>query len=193
MLNDSIAAKGHDATSNIQRRKSRIPENIHSHNSDCHGVDAFYTRPMGSEPRPPRRITIALRNDLQGRVAQAAANLNQNSNYFVNQCVEGLLDAIEGEDISHDIPVFKLARVIKGKPILDAKWVTALCCLLAPDTDELPLWHRRYFAELMNKHEGKLTHDFIRLYFTQAAEMDRHRTESDKQVARLKKAVSHEK
>lgn len=52
------------------------------------------------------------------------------------------------------------------------------------------IWHRRYFAELINKHEGKLTHEFINLYWKQAAERNRQRIEEEKEVAKLKKTKS---
>ena len=144
---------------------------------------------MEKEPKVPRRVTMALRNDLNERVFKKAEELGQNANYFVNQCIEGILDAMDADDISHDIPVLKLDRIMKGKTMLDSKWVNALCAFIVPNVnvEEVTVWHRRYFAELTNKHEGKLTHEFINLYWKQAAERNRQRLEEEKEVAKLKK------
>jgi hypothetical protein len=53
--------------------------------------------------------------------------------------------------------------------------------------EEVTTWHRRFFAELVNKHDGKLTQEFIELYWKKAVEMNRQRIEMEKDVARLKK------
>jgi hypothetical protein len=97
---------------------------------------------------------------------------------------------MDADDISHDIPVLKLDRIMKGKTMLDSKWVNALCAFIVPnvDVEEVTVWQRRYFAELINKHEGKLTHEFINLYWKQAADRNRKRIEDEKEVARLRKA-----
>jgi hypothetical protein len=145
---------------------------------------------MENETKTPRRVTMALRNDLNERVFKKAEELGQNANYFVNQCVEGILDAMDGDDIAHDIPVLKLERIMKGKTMLDSKWVNALCAFIVPnvDVEEVTMWHRRFFAELVNKHEGKLTQEYLNLYWKQAAERNRRRIEEEKELARLKKA-----
>ena len=145
---------------------------------------------MENEPKSARRVTMALRTDLNDRVFKKAEELGQNANYFVNQCIEGILDAMDADDISHDIPVLKLDRIMKGKTMLDSKWINALCAFIVPnvDVEEVTVWHRRYFAELINKHEGKLTHEFINLYWKQAADRNRKRIEDEKEVARLRKA-----
>ncbi len=148
---------------------------------------------MENEPKTPRRVTINLRSDLHERVMQRAVELDQNPNYFVNQCVEGILDAIDAEEIAQDIPILKMARILKGKTLLDAKWVGALCAIFAPHAEEITVWHRRNFAELANRHEGKLTEEFINLYWKQAVEMTRQRMETEKQIARLKKTAGNDK
>ena len=144
---------------------------------------------METTSKTPRRVTINLRSDLNERLLQRAAELDQNPNYFVNQCVEGILDAIDGEEIAQDVPILKLARIMKGKTLLDAKWIIAICSRFEPRTDEFTVWHRRYFAELANRHEGTLTEEFNDLYWKQAAEMTRQRIETEKQIAHLKKAT----
>ena len=146
---------------------------------------------MEKEPKTTaRRVTMALRSDLNERVFKKAEELGQNANYFVNQCIEGILDAMDGNDISHDIPILKLDRIMNGKTMLDSKWVNALCAFFVPNVniEEVTVWHRRYFAELVNKHEGKLTEDYFKLYWKQAAERNRQRIEEEKEVARLRKA-----
>jgi len=142
---------------------------------------------MEKEPKPPRRVTIALRSDLNERVFNKAAELGQNANYFVNQCVEGILDAMDGDDIAHDIPVLKLDRIMEGKTMLDSKWVNAICSLFVPNAEEITTWHRRYFAELVNKHQGTLTQAHIDLYWKDAAEMNKARIAREKELARLNK------
>lgn len=143
---------------------------------------------MENEPKPPRRVTMALRNELNERVFKKAAELGQNPNYFVNQCIEGILDAMDGDDISHDIPILRLERIMKGKTLLDSKWITALCALFAPTVEEVTVWHRRFFAELINKHEGRLTHAHMDLYWKEATEMTKARAAREKELARLSKS-----
>src|ERR1700722_13992061 len=101
---------------------------------------------MENTSKTPRRVTVNLRSDLNERVVQRAAELDQNPNYFVNQCVEGILDAIDGEEIAQDIPILKLARIMKGKPLLDARLINAICSLSASHTEEITVCHRRIFA-----------------------------------------------
>lgn len=143
---------------------------------------------MNKEVKTSRRVTMALRNDLNERVFNKAAELGQNANYFVNQCVEGILDAMDGNDIAHDIPVLRLDRIMKGKTLLDSKWVNVLCSFFAPNVEEITVWHRRYFAELINKHDGKLTQSHIDLYWKEANEMNKSRIAREKEIARLSKA-----
>lgn len=131
---------------------------------------------------------MALRNDLNERVFKKAEELEQNPNYFVNQIIEGVLDAMDANDISHDIPILKLNRLMKGEPLLESRIVNDLVALFAPGHEEITTWHRRYFAQLVNKHEGKLTKEFIDFYWKQAAELNRQRIESEKELARLKKS-----
>jgi len=90
---------------------------------------------MENETKSARRVTMALRTDLNDRVFKKAEELGQNANYFVNQCIEGILDAMDADDISHDIPVLKLDRIMKGKTMLDSKWVNALCAFIVPNVD----------------------------------------------------------
>jgi hypothetical protein len=142
---------------------------------------------MENEPKTPRRVTMALRNDLNERVFKKAEELGQNANYFVNQCVEGILDAMDGDDIAHDIPVLKLDRIMKGKTLLDSKWVNYLCSFVVANAEEVTVWHRRYFAEMVNKHEGKLTQAHIDLYWKDATEMNKARIAREKELARLNK------
>lgn len=131
---------------------------------------------------------MALRNDLNERVFEKAKELGQNPNFFVNQIIEGVLDAMDANDISCDIPVLKLNRLMKGEPLLESRIVNDLVSLFAPHHEEVTAWHRRYFAQQINKHEGTLTKEYIDFYWKQAAELNRQRIESEKEFARLKKA-----
>src|SRR5476651_2635958 len=70
---------------------------------------------MEKEPKP-KRISMALRNDLNERVFQKAAELKQNPNFFVNQIIEGVLDAMDAGDTSEDIPILTLNRLMKDRP-----------------------------------------------------------------------------
>lgn len=59
---------------------------------------------MANNPKVTHRVTMALRQDLNERVFKKAEELRQNPNYFANQCIEGILDAMDADDIGHDIP-----------------------------------------------------------------------------------------
>jgi len=132
---------------------------------------------------------MALRQDLNERVFKKAEELRQNSNYFVNQCIEGILDAMDADDIGHDIPILKLARLATEKPLLDAQRLNAICSILAPNAEEVSAWDRRYFAGFVNHHEGELTRELIEHYWKRAIEANRTRIENEKAVARLKKKL----
>jgi len=135
----------------------------------------------------PKRVSMALRNDLNERVFQKAAELKQNPNFFVNQIIEGVLDAMDNGDTSENIPILILNRLMKDKPLYDSKIVNEIVSLFAPTHEEVTLWHRRLFARLVNKHEGKLTKEIVEFYWKQAVELNRQRIESEKELARLQK------
>ena len=135
----------------------------------------------------PKRVSMALRNDLNERVFQKAAELKQNPNFFVNQIIEGVLDAMDAGDTSEDIPILTLNRLMKDRPLLDSRFVNEIVSLFAPNHEEVTVWHRRFFARLVNKHEGKLTKEIVEFYWKQAAELNRQRIDSEKELARLKK------
>jgi hypothetical protein len=147
---------------------------------------------MENKNKVTHRVTMALRQDLNERVFKKAEELRQNSNYFVNQCIEGILDAMDADDIVHDIPILKLARLAKEKPLLDAQKLNALCLILASDTEDISVWDRRYFAGFVNHHEGELTRELLECYWRRAIEANRTRIENEKAVARLKKKLSLE-
>jgi hypothetical protein len=135
----------------------------------------------------PKRVSMALRNDLNERVFKKAKELEQNPNFFVNQIIEGVLDAMDGNETSENIPILTLNRLMKEKPLLDSKIVNDIISLLAPNHEEVTVWHRRFFARLVNKHEGKLTKDLVEAYWKQAADMNRQRIEGEKEIAKLQK------
>ncbi len=131
---------------------------------------------MKSTPRQHRQ-TLALRQDLADRVHQTAALISQNPNYFVNKCVEGCLDAMESEELAVDIPIVVLVRKMCGRPELAAKWVPAICALLAPHSLRLTPRHYRHFADLIDGHEGPRTQEAVQLYWRLAD------TRTEQQVA----------
>ena len=135
----------------------------------------------------PKRVSMALRNDLNERVFQKAKELEQNPNFFVNQIIEGVLDAMDRDDVSEDIPILKLNRLMKDKPLLDSRVVNSLVSLFVPNHEEITVWHRRFFTRLVNKHEGKLTKELVEAYWKQASDMNRQRIEGEKEIAKLQK------
>src|ERR1039458_8630788 len=90
----------------------------------------------------PKRVSMALRNDLNERVFQKAKELEQNPNFFVNQIIEGVLDAMDRDDVSEDIPILKLNRLMKDKPLLDSRVVNSLVSLFVPSHEEISVWHQ---------------------------------------------------
>jgi hypothetical protein len=135
-----------------------------------------------------RRVSMALRHDLNERVFQKAEALRQNPNYFANQCIEGILDAMDAGDIAHDIPILKLARNAEGKPMLDAQRLNAICSIFAPG-DEISISERRHFAVLVNRHEGELTRELIEFYWKRALEIYHAQIAHEKAVAQLKRKL----
>ena len=135
----------------------------------------------------PKRVSMALRNDLNERVFKKAKELEQNPNFFVNQIIEGVLDAMDGNETSENIPILTLNRLMKEKPLLDSRIVNDIISLFAPNHEEVTVWHRRFFARLVNKHEGKLTKEIVEFYWKQAAELNRQRIDAEKELARLQK------
>ena len=136
----------------------------------------------------PKRVSMALRNDLNERVFKKAKELEQNPNFFVNQIIEGVLDAMDGNETSENIPILTLNRLMKEKPLLDSRIVNDIISLFAPNHEEVTVWHRRFFARLVNKHEGKLTKEIVEFYWKQAAELNRQRIDAEKELARLQKS-----
>ena len=130
---------------------------------------------------------MALRNDLNERVFKKAKELEQNPNFFVNQIIEGVLDAMDGNETSENIPILTLNRLMKDRPLLDSRIANDIISLFAPNHEEVTVWHRRFFARLVNKHEGKLTKEIVEFYWKQAADLNRQRIEAEKELARLQK------
>ena len=131
------------------------------------------------------RLTLALRQDLAERVHRIAALLGQNPNYFVNQCVEGCLNAMDAEGIAADIPIIALVRKVCGRPMLEAKWVPAICALFAPRSMKLTPQHFQEFADLVNRHEGRLTSEAIRLYWKLADDRCQQQAKFGRELAAL--------
>ena len=133
-----------------------------------------------------KRLTMMVRSDLTERVLKLAPEVSQNPNSFVNLCVEGCLDAMEAEDIGYEIPIIKLYRTVRKKAVLDSKWVTAICSIFAPRTEEVTEHHHRFLAELINQHEGPLTADAMNFYWKKATEMNMARIQTEKEAIKFK-------
>jgi len=133
-----------------------------------------------------KRLTMMVRSDLTERVLKLAPVVSQNPNSFVNLCVEGCLDAMEAEDIGYEIPIIKLYRTVRKKAVLDSKWVTAICSIFAPRTEEVTEHHHRFLAELINQHEGPLTAEAMNFYWKKATEMNMARIQTEKEAIKYK-------
>jgi hypothetical protein len=133
-----------------------------------------------------KRLTMMVRSDLTERVLKLAPVVSQNPNSFVNLCVEGCLDAMEAEDIGCEIPIIKLYRTVRKKAVLDSKWVTAICSIFAPRTEEVTEHHHRFLAELINQHEGPLTAEAMNFYWKKATEMNMARIQTQKEAIKFK-------
>jgi hypothetical protein len=133
-----------------------------------------------------KRLTMMVRSDLTERVLKLAPAVSQNPNSFVNLCVEGCLDAMEAEDIGYEIPIIKLYRTVRKKAVLDSKWVTAICSIFAPRTEEVTEHHHRFLAELINQHEGPLTAEAMNFYWKKATEMNMARIQTEKEAIKFK-------
>ena len=133
-----------------------------------------------------KRLTMMVRSDLTERVLKLAPEVSQNPNSFVNLCVEGCLDAMEAEDIGYEIPIIKLYRTVRKKAVLDSKWVTAICSIFAPRTEEVTEHHHRFLAELINQHEGPLTAEAMNFYWKKATEMNMARIQTEKEAIKFK-------
>jgi hypothetical protein len=133
-----------------------------------------------------KRLTMMVRSDLTERVLKLAPQVSQNPNSFVNLCVEGCLDAMEAEDIGYEIPIIKLYRTVRKKAVLDSKWVTAICSIFAPRTEEVTEHHHRFLAELINQHEGPLTAEAMNFYWKKATEMNMARIQTEKEAIKFK-------
>jgi hypothetical protein len=133
-----------------------------------------------------KRLTMMVRSDLTERVLKLAPVVSQNPNSFVNLCVEGCLNAMEAEDIGYEIPIIKLYRTVRKKAVLDAKWVTAICSIFAPRTEEVTEHHHRFLAELINQHEGPLTTEAMNFYWKKATEMNMARIQTEKEAIKFK-------
>jgi hypothetical protein len=129
---------------------------------------------------------MMVRSDLTERVLKLAPVVSQNPNSFVNLCVEGCLDAMEAEDIGYEIPIIKLYRTVRKKAVLDSKWVTAICSIFAPRTEEVTEHHHRFLAELINQHEGPLTAEAMNFYWKKATEMNMARIQTEKEAIKFK-------
>jgi hypothetical protein len=175
----SQGASGH-------RRRS---EKLFAHNARYFlitGSGLIHSPIMEKEPKP-RRVTLVLRNDLNERAIKRAAELGQNPNNFVNLCVEGCLDAMDDDKTTYQIPIITLDRIKRKRTLLDSEILRRVVEIFAPKAEEITAEHHRFFAELINQHEGPLNPELMQFYWRRAAEMNKQRIETEKELAKLKK------
>jgi len=146
-----------------------------------------------SKETPARRVTFVLRNDLNERAIKRAAELGQNPNNFVNLCVEGCLNAMDGKETTYEIPIITLDRIKRKRTLLDSGIVRRVIELFAPHAEEITSEHHRFLAELVNQHEGPLSPELMQFYWRRATEMNRQQIETEKGLARLQKQKKTEK
>ena len=140
-----------------------------------------------SNETPARRVTLVLRNDLNDRAIKRAAELGQNANNFVNLCVEGCLNAMDGKHTTYDIPIITLDRIKRKKTLLDSVIARRIIELFAPNAEVITDEQHRFLAELVNQHEGSLTPELMKFYWKRATEMNKQRIETEKELAKLQK------
>ena len=150
----------------------------------CFCVDVRYF-PLMKETTS-RRTTYTLPTELQEGVVKYAPTLGLTEHQFVNRCVEGILQGLESNDISHDIAILKLGRVMLGKTLLESPLVTKLCAMFAPNAEEITTWHKRYLAEMLNQHEGPLTKEVMEIFWERAIEQNKLRVATEKKLAKAK-------
>lgn len=131
-----------------------------------------------------------LRKDLAERVHATAALTLLNSNYFVNNCIEGCLDAMESEEIAVDIPMVIIVRKIRSLPILAAERIRALCTLFLPETVSITPRHYQILAGLLNNHEGDLTEEAFRYDGKLADDRYRRQIAFESELAELRQKSS---
>jgi hypothetical protein len=135
----------------------------------------------------PRKINIVLQGNLEERVLKVAPIVNMDIHLFVNQCVEGVVNALESDEINADIPVLKLGRAALGKSWLGSSVMMKICSLFAPKTEEVTRWHWTYLTEILSKHEGPLTEKIWELYWNEANQRNMLRVAREKELAKIKK------
>ena len=138
----------------------------------------------------PKRLTMVLRTDLTERVYRIAPQLSQNSNSFVNLCVEGCLNAMDDGGIHYEIPIISLYRLLTKRTLLESKLVTKICSFFVPDTQEITDHYYRFLAEALNEHEGPLTPDVMKHLTQKAIEKNKDRIEMEKKTSKPKTKLS---
>jgi hypothetical protein len=138
----------------------------------------------------PKRLTMVLRADLTERVYRIAPQLSHNPNSFVNLCVEGCLNAMEDDGIHYEIPIIKLFRLLTKRTLLESKWVTAICSIFVPQTQEITDHYYRFLAEALNENERPLTPEVMAELSQKAAEKNKERIEAEKKTLKSKQKSS---
>ncbi len=75
----------------------------------------------------------------------------------------------------------------RKRTLLDSDILRRIVEIFAPKAQEITAEHHRFFAELVNQHEGPLTSEIMQFYWRRAAEMNKQRIETEKELAKLQK------
>lgn len=133
-----------------------------------------------------KRLTLVLRTDLIDAVQEKAAAVSQGPNQFVNLCVEGVLAAMDAEDPDdYEMPVLELYNKVKGRMALSSKAVMKVCSIFVPQLYDIDRHEKQFLAELINKHEGKLSPQIFQGYCKLAEKMNQDRIANERQLAKL--------
>ncbi len=131
-----------------------------------------------------KRLTLVLRTDLSGRAREKAAVFKQNPNYFVNLCLEGVLDAMDSPE-SGSIPILDLFNKIHRRSRLNPQSAWLLLAAFLPQVGELDQEERGALAEFLNSHQGRLSQAILEAYCMLARNAVTQRREFEREIKRL--------
>jgi hypothetical protein len=131
-----------------------------------------------------KRLTLVLRVDLAGRALEKAAVFQQNPNYFVNLCLEGVLDAMDSPE-NGSIPILDLYNIIHRRSRLNPQSAWLLLAAFLPQVGELDQEERGALAEFLNSHQGRLSQAILEAYCMLARNAVMQRREFEREIKRL--------
>ncbi|PTX97996.1 hypothetical protein DB346_19635 [Verrucomicrobia bacterium LW23] len=99
---------------------------------------------------------------------------------------------MDGAETTYEIPIITLDRIKRKRTLLDSGIVRRVVELFAPKAEEITSEHHRFLAELINQHEGPLSPELMEFYWRRAAEMNRQRIETERELRKLTKKKGSE-